>query len=60
MKIHTIILAAGEGSRMISKKAKSGIIFEFNERTIMLQSQMPWLLLPWFFYATLINLNQIK
>lgn len=34
------------------------ILFEFNERTIMLQSQMPWLLLPWFFYRTLINLNK--
>ena len=34
------------------------ILFEFNNRTIMLQSQMPWLILPWFFYITLINLNK--
>ena len=34
------------------------ILFEFNNRTIMLQSQMPWLSLPWFFYMTLINLNK--
>ena len=33
------------------------IIFEFNDRSIMLQSQMPWLILPWFFYRTIINLN---
>ena len=33
-------------------------LFEFNDRTIMLQSQMPWLILPWFFYRTLINLNK--
>jgi len=31
------------------------ILFEFNNRTIMLQSQMPWLILPWFFYMTLIG-----
>ena len=36
------------------------ILFEFNDRTIMLQSQMPWLILPWFFYMTLINLNKSK
>ena len=36
------------------------ILFEFNNRTIMLQSQMPWLILPWFFYMTLINLNKPK
>ena len=36
------------------------ILFEFNDRTIMLQSQMPWLILPWFFYITLINLNKYK
>tara|TARA_B100000482_G_C12575477_1_gene285722 strand:+ start:104 stop:613 length:510 start_codon:yes stop_codon:yes gene_type:complete len=35
-------------------------LFEFNDRTIMLQSQMPWLILPWFFYRTLINLNKIS
>ena len=34
------------------------ILSEFNNRTIMLQSQMPWLILPWFFYMTLINLNK--
>ena len=34
------------------------VLFEFNERTIMLQSQMPWMILPWFFYRTLINLNK--
>jgi len=34
------------------------ILFEFNDRTIMLQSQMPWLILPWFLYRTLINLNK--
>ena len=34
------------------------ILFEFNDRTIMLQSQMPWLILPWFCYITLINLNK--
>ena len=34
------------------------ILFEFNDRTIMLQSQMPWLILPWFFYRTLIILNK--
>ena len=33
------------------------VLFEYNDRTIMLQSQMPWLILPWFFYRTLINLN---
>ncbi len=33
------------------------VLFEFNERTIMLQSQIPWMILPWFFYRTLINLN---
>ena len=33
------------------------IFFEFNDRSIMLQSQMPWLILPWFFYRTIINLN---
>ena len=33
------------------------VLFEFNGRTIMLQSQMPWFILPWFFYRTLINLN---
>ena len=33
------------------------MLFEFNDRTIMLQSQMPWLILPWFFYRILINLN---
>ena len=36
------------------------ILFEINNRTIMLQSQMPWLILPWFFYMTLINLNKSK
>ena len=36
------------------------VLFEFNNRTIMLQSQMPWLILPWFFYMTLINLNKSK
>ena len=36
------------------------ILFEFNNRTIMLQSQMPWLILPWFFYITLINFNKSK
>ena len=36
------------------------ILFEFNDRTIMLQPQMPWLILPWFFYITLINLNKSK
>ena len=34
------------------------ILLEFNDRTIMLQSQIPWLILPWFFYRTLINLNR--
>ena len=34
------------------------ILLEFNDRTIMLQSQIPWLILPWFFYITLINLNR--
>ena len=34
------------------------VLFEFNERTIMLQSQIPWMILPWFFYGTLINLNK--
>ena len=34
------------------------VLFEFNNRTIMLQSQIPWLVLPWFFYSTLINLNK--
>jgi hypothetical protein len=33
------------------------IFFEFNDRSIMLQSQMPWLILPWFFYRAIINLN---
>ena len=36
------------------------ILFEFNDRTIMLQSQMPWAILPWFFYITVINLNKSK
>ena len=34
------------------------ILLEFNDRTIMLQSQIPWLILPLFFYRTLINLNR--
>ena len=34
------------------------VLFEFNERTIMLQSQIPWMILPWFFYRTPINLNK--
>ena len=33
------------------------ILFEFNDRSIMLQSQMPWLILPWVFFRTIINLN---
>ena len=33
------------------------ILFEFNDRSIMLQSQIPWLIIPWFFYRTIINLN---
>ena len=33
------------------------ILFEFNDRTITLQSQMPWLIMPWIFYKILINLN---
>ena len=33
------------------------ILFEFNDRTITLQSQMPWLIMPWIFYRILINLN---
>ena len=33
-------------------------LFEFNERTIMLQTQIPWIVLPWFFYKTVINLNK--
>ena len=33
------------------------ILFEFNDRTITLQSQMPWLIMPCIFYRTLINLN---
>ena len=33
-------------------------LFEFNDRTIKLQSQVPWMILPWFFYRTLINLNK--
>ncbi len=34
------------------------VLFEFNGRTIMLQSQIPWLILPWLFYKILINLNK--
>ena len=34
------------------------VLFEFNNRTIMLQSQIPWMILPWFLYNTLINLNK--
>ena len=34
------------------------VLFEFNDRTIMLQSQIPWIILPWFFYRILINLNR--
>ena len=34
------------------------VLFEFNERTIMLQSQIPWMTLPWFFYGIIINLNK--
>ena len=34
------------------------VLFEFNDRTIMLQSQIPWMILPWFLYSTLINLNK--
>ena len=34
------------------------VIFDFNDRTIMLQTQIPWLILPWLFYRTLINLNK--
>ena len=33
------------------------ILFEFNDRSSMLQSQIPWLIIPWFFYRTIINLN---
>ena len=33
------------------------ILFEFNDRSIMLQSQIPWLIIPWFFYRTIINLS---
>ena len=33
------------------------ILFEFNDRSIMLQSQIPWLIIPLFFYRTIINLN---
>ena len=33
-------------------------LFEFNNRTIMLQTQIPWIVLPWFFYKTVINLNK--
>ena len=33
------------------------ILFEFNDRSIMLQSQIPWLIIPWFFYKTIIHLN---
>ena len=35
------------------------LLFEFNSRTIMLQTQIPWMILPWFFYRTLINLNKL-
>ena len=35
------------------------LLFEFNSRTIMLQTQIPWMILPWFFYRTLINLNRL-
>ena len=35
------------------------LLFKFNSRTIMLQTQIPWMILPWFFYRTLINLNRL-
>tara|TARA_B100001057_G_scaffold125703_1_gene124476 strand:+ start:57008 stop:57601 length:594 start_codon:yes stop_codon:yes gene_type:complete len=35
------------------------LLFEFNSRTIMLQTQIPWMILPWFIYRTLINLNRL-
>ena len=34
------------------------VLFEFNNRTLMLQSQIPWLILPAFIYKAVIALNK--
>jgi hypothetical protein len=33
------------------------LLFEFNDRTLMLQSQIPWLILPALIYRTVIKIN---
>jgi hypothetical protein len=33
------------------------VLLEFNNRTLMLQSQIPWLLLPALIYKTVIKIN---
>ena len=32
------------------------LIFEFNERSVMFQTQLPWIILPPFLYMTVIKL----
>jgi hypothetical protein len=34
------------------------ILFEYNGRSLMLQSQIPWIILPALIYKTLIILNK--
>ena len=36
------------------------LLFEFNERTVMLQTQIPWLILPPFLYMAVIKLSNKK
>ena len=33
------------------------LLFEFNDRSLMLQTQIPWLILPALIYATIIKIN---
>ena len=33
------------------------LLFEFNDRSLMLQTQVPWLILPALIYATIIKIN---
>jgi hypothetical protein len=34
------------------------LLFEFNDRSLMLQTQIPWLLLPALIYKTVIFMNK--
>jgi len=33
------------------------VLFEFNDRTLMLQSQIPWLILPALIYVLVIKIS---